>query len=58
MEALLAAARAGKEVTVVLELMARFDEEANMNWAQRLEQVGAHVTMASSATRPTPRWRW
>jgi polyphosphate kinase len=43
MESLMAAARAGKEVTVVVELMARFDEETNINWAERLESVGAHV---------------
>ncbi|HSS46412.1 MAG TPA: polyphosphate kinase 1 [Burkholderiales bacterium] len=43
MEALINAARSGKEVTVVLELKARFDEEANLNWAGRLEEVGAHV---------------
>ncbi|MCQ8897312.1 polyphosphate kinase 1 [Limnobacter humi] len=43
MESLLAAARSGKEVTVVLELMARFDEEANIQWASKLERVGAHV---------------
>ena len=43
MQSLLRAAQNGKEVTVVVELMARFDEEANIGWATKLEQVGAHV---------------
>lgn len=43
MQALIDAARQGKAVTVVVELMARFDEQTNINWAERLEEVGAHV---------------
>jgi len=42
-EHLVKAARAGKEVTVVIELMARFDEAANISLANRLQEAGAHV---------------
>ena len=43
MKYLIDAAKSGKEVTVVVELLARFDEEANLTWASKLEEVGAHV---------------
>ena len=42
-ESLIEAARAGKEVTVVVELRARFDEEANIQLASRLQDAGAHI---------------
>jgi polyphosphate kinase len=42
-DALVAAAHAGKDVTVIIELRARFDEEANIELSNRLQEAGAHV---------------
>lgn len=43
MKALMAAVRAGKQVHVFIEVKARFDEEANLKWGERLEKAGVHV---------------
>jgi polyphosphate kinase len=43
MHSLIEAAKSGKQVLAVIELRARFDEQANVRWAKKLEDAGAHV---------------
>lgn len=53
-ESMINAAHNGKKVTVVVELQARFDEEANIHWAKRLTEAGVHVIFSCLVSRYTP----
>ena len=55
-QALMEAAEAGKEVTVVIELKARFDERANIELATRLQETGAHVIYGIVGHKTHAKW--
>ena len=54
-EYLCAAAENGKDVTVMIELRARFDEQNNIDWSQRLEEAGCRILYGFDSIRFTPK---
>ncbi|NOY96573.1 MAG: polyphosphate kinase 1 [Chlorobi bacterium] len=56
--ALLNAIRNGKKVTVVIELQARFDEEANIFWSEKLQEEGAHIINGISGLKVHSKLAW
>ena len=57
-EALAAAAKNGKKVTVVIELLARFDESSNIKWSKRLKDAGANVIFGVEGLKVHSKLLW
>ena len=58
MQALKEAARRGKQVAILIEIAARFDEAPNISCGKELEEAGAHVAYGVERVERTSSWRW
>jgi polyphosphate kinase len=57
-EALIAAAKNGKKVTVVIELLARFDESSNIKWSKRMKDAGINVIFGVEGLKVHSKLLW